>query len=71
MPVMEKWRENYHLAALETDRAKMHERITLARKSIEERLLQLSHGTEQDEEREGINGALRALRVLEADTKRW
>ena len=59
------WEEPYKAAVLETDRAKLQERVHAAKAAIDDRLheLQLDHGG-SPEERIAISDALAALNVL-------
>lgn len=59
------WEELYKASLLETDRAKLRERVHAAKAAIDDRLqeLQLDHGG-SPEERIAISDALAALNVL-------
>ena len=59
------WEELYNASLLETDRAKLRERVHAVKAAIDDRLqeLQLVHGG-SPEERIAISDALAALNVL-------
>jgi hypothetical protein len=67
----EKWQEVYHRAVLEVDYQKMPERIVAARRAIGERLRGLVGDPNHHAERHQVEDALRALAILEAETKHW
>ncbi len=66
------WHESYKAALLETDRARLHDRVHAALHEICERMRVLSedHGGTV-EERQAIDDALRGLKTLGDDAVRW
>ena len=59
------WVELYRAALIETDRAKLRDRIEAARKVLRERVVELGHnGNGCAEEHQAIDDALRALHSL-------
>ena len=67
----ENWEETYRLAVLEVDGGKMPERISAARDAIAGRLRAIENNSDHHEERERIEGALRALKTLTTETEGW
>jgi hypothetical protein len=67
----EKWTELYRQAVLEVDGQKMPERITAVRQAIRGRLGDLESSTDHHAERHEIAAALKALDVLETDSRKW
>jgi hypothetical protein len=66
------WHESYRAAILETDWAKMQERLQTAEREIQERqrVLSLDHGGTL-EERQAIADALSGMKVLRAEVAGW
>jgi hypothetical protein len=58
------WEHEYEAAVLELDPKKLWERVTAAETAISKRLQAISHSSECDAERQGIEFALAILRVL-------
>ena len=68
----EEWDEFYLLAAKETDRKKMPERIVAARQAIGERWRRGLVGCPNHHaERQQVEDALRALATLELEARSW
>lgn len=67
----ENWEDLYVQAALEVDKAKMAERISLAREAIQERLHDLEESTDHGVERSRMGIALKNLAVLETESETW
>lgn len=67
----EDWEEAYRLAVLEVDGQKMPERISAARKAIAGRLREIEGESDHRGERERLEHALHALKVLTTETKAW
>jgi hypothetical protein len=65
------WHEQYKAALLETDRAKLPQRIQAAKSAIDDRLqeLQLDHGGTPDE-RQALSDALAGLNVIRRELER-
>jgi hypothetical protein len=61
------WPIKYQEALLETDREKLSERVAEAEAAIFERLLQMGPVQDEHAEREAIQDAIRALRVIKRD----
>jgi hypothetical protein len=72
MTITTKWYEAYKAAVLETDGAKMEDRILAAESAIRERHheFSLNHGG-TPEEREAIADALDRLKVLRQEAALW
>jgi hypothetical protein len=67
-----KWYEAYKAALLETDWAKMPERIQTAEAALRQRIreFELDHGG-TPEENQAIADAMRGLTVLRSDAVKW
>jgi hypothetical protein len=65
------WEDRYMQTILEVSGQKMPERITATRQAISGRLHDLEHDSDHHAERQQIENALRALSVLEVETKQW
>ena len=65
------WQEVYKSAALEVDGRKMPERISAARAAIAGRLRELEGDSDHQAERAEIEHALRALKLLTAESRDW
>jgi uncharacterized protein YbcC (UPF0753/DUF2309 family) len=65
------WEDRYMQTILEVNGQKMPERITATRQAISGRLHDLEHDSDHHAERQQIENALRALSVLEVETKQW
>jgi hypothetical protein len=65
------WEDLYLQTALEVSGEKMPGRISAARQAIAGRLKDLEHNSDHHAERGQIENALRALGILEKETKRW
>jgi hypothetical protein len=67
-----KWHEVYKAALLETEWAKMDERIRTAEAAIEDRKRELAqNGGGTPEENDAISGAIRSLNVLRTEAGSW
>jgi hypothetical protein len=64
------WQELYLQTIMEVKGHKMPQRITATRQAISGRLHDLEHDSDHHAERYQIENALKALSVLEAETKR-
>lgn len=66
------WYESYRAVAVETDWAKMHQRIQSAESKINDRkrVLSLDHGG-TPEERQAIANALNAMGTLRTEVDNW
>lgn len=66
------WYESYRAVAVETDWAKMHQRIQSAESKINDRkrVLSLDHGG-TPEERQAIGNALNAMGTLRTEVDNW
>lgn len=67
----EEWDEFYLLAAKETDRKKMPERIAAVRGAIRGRLQELAQSSDHHAERQKMETTLKNLDVLEAESQKW
>ncbi|HZP61902.1 MAG TPA: hypothetical protein VFB28_00695 [Terriglobales bacterium] len=67
----EKWEEVYRLAVLEVDAGKMPERISTASGAIAGRLRELDGDSDHHEERDRLEHALNALKVLTTELQTW
>lgn len=67
----ENWEEVYKLAVLEVDGGKMPERISAARNAISGRLREMEGDTDHHEERNRLEHALNALKVLTTESQAW
>jgi len=67
----DKWEEVYRLAVLEVDRRKMPDRISAARDAVAGRLEQMEGDSNHREERDRLEHALNALKVLTAESQAW
>lgn len=67
----ENWEEAYRLAVLEVDGRKMPERISVAHMAIAGRLQEIEGDSDHHGERERIEDALRALKVLTTESQGW
>ena len=65
------WEESYKLAVLEVDGRKMPERISAARDAIAGRLRAMEGDSDHHGERERIEDALHALKVLTTESQAW
>jgi hypothetical protein len=61
------WQTKYEAALLELDREKLSERVAAAEAAIYERLQKISGKSDHQTERQAIEDALSALRVLKRD----
>ena len=61
------WKTVYHAALLEIDPEKLRERIALAEKTISDRQAALTGSANHQGERQAIDDAISALRVLKRD----
>jgi len=61
------WQAEYQAALLELDPKRLFERITAAETAIFNRLQAISHTSDGHDERQAIEDALGALRVLKRD----
>jgi hypothetical protein len=66
-----RWQESYQAAVLETDWARMEERLRAAESEIHNRRLILSQDHAETEERQALVKALSALNVLRLDAAVW
>jgi hypothetical protein len=62
------WQAEYQAALLELDPKTLFERVTAAETAIFNRLQAISHSADGRAERQAIEDALAALRVLKRDT---
>ena len=67
----ENWKEFYRLAALEVDGGKMPERNSAAREAIAGRLQQMDGASDHRGERNRLEHALNALKVLTTESQVW
>ena len=67
----ENWEEVYRLAVLEVDRRKMAERISTAREAITGRLREIEGNSDHREERDILEHARNALKVVTTESQRW
>jgi len=67
--MQESWRALYEAAILETDGAKIQERITAAQLAIRARMEELAHGSASREEHIAITGALSGLQIFVAELR--
>ena len=67
----EGWEEVYRFAVLEVDGRKMPERISAARDAIRGRLRDLQGDSDHHEERDRLEYALNALKVLTTESQAW
>ena len=65
------WEEVYKFAALEVDRRKLPERISAARDAIRGRLREIEGDTDHHEEKDRLQHALNALKVLTTESQTW
>ena len=61
------WQNEYQAALVELDREKLPERVAAAETSIYKRLQQMAQNSDHHTERQVIEDALAALRVLKKD----
>lgn len=66
-----KWDEQYMRTILEVDGHKIQEQITATRKAIAGRLHDIEQSSDHHAERQQIEDALKALSVLEVETRQW
>ena len=62
------WRQHYQSALTETDRQKLMDRVTDAEDAIFNRLQSLAGNADHHAERQAIEDALKALRLLKRET---
>jgi hypothetical protein len=67
----ENWEEVYRLAMLEVDSRKMPDRISSARESIAGRLQEVNGYSVDREERDRLEHALNALKILTTESQTW
>ena len=65
------WEEFYKFAVLEVDGRKMPERISAARDAIRGRLQEMDGDSDHHEERDRLQHALNALKVLTTESQTW
>ena len=67
----ENWEGAYRLAVVEVDGRKMPERISAAREAIAGRLREMEGDSDHREERDRLEHALNALKVLTTESQAW
>ena len=67
----EYWDQTYRLAVLEVDAQMMPERISAARKAIAGRLQEIEGNSDHREEREKLEHAVHALKVMTSESEAW
>ena len=70
-PTHKNWEEVYKFAALEVDARKMPERVSAARDAIKGRLQEMDGDSDHHAERERLEHALNALKVLTTESQAW
>ncbi len=65
------WQRPYQAAVLEVDSKKLAERVAEAEAAIFKRLQQLTKSQDGQDERQLIEGAICALRVLKRETQKY